>query len=274
MNNRFSLMGLGVGLCAALGVGHFASAQDNTVPSRTQRVPVSTARTTPLETLALKMSRGAGQQVVADTPLATLPVTAPTEATTPANVEAQIDAIVKEMPKGTTWIKIYLPNAPTARGYKGSDVADYAIAQAKLFGKVGEATPNGTIEVLGRVVPAEQVPTMVSTLALKPVYLIVNAAKHSLAADEAATPWNSMTAEQKQRFAANQAQQLLALDPAARGQAMQQMMDQQRQVMQSLMQNMTQQQRQEFFQQMRQNGGGGGWGGGRRGGGNGGNNGN
>jgi hypothetical protein len=205
--------------------------------------------------------------------MVTLPATV--EEATGETLEAGLTSLIKRLPPGTTWAKLYLP---AGRSLNADAVADYAVAQAHLFGGVGLPTPPGTIEVLGQKVSGDKAEGVSTALNLRTVYIVLNQNRSAGATGiTAVNDWGNMTDEQKKDYAQKQAQALLAMDPKQQQQAMASIMDQQRQVMQSLMQSMSPEQRQQFFQNMRQAMGGmfpGGGGGGRggRGGGNGGNN--
>jgi hypothetical protein len=113
------------------------------------------------------MVRTSGATILADSSVAGTPVPLLTEASTPQNFEAQLDTLVKGMPPGAIWAKVYLP--VTKSRMEADAVSEYLIAQAKLFGSVGAATPPGMVEIMGQRVPAEQAQTIISALNLKPV---------------------------------------------------------------------------------------------------------
>lgn len=255
-------------LCGAFCAPTFAQ-QDPPAP------PANTARVAGQRTaadVAMRIGKAVSMAVLADSTVAESLVPLPTEATTTANFEAQIDALVKALPKGATWGKLYLPVPKNGRAYNADAVAAYAVAQAGLFGSVGGDTAPGTLEILGQKVAVDRADPLVSTLNLKPVYLITNPSARAAGANASLTAglqqWNAMTQEQQQNYAKQQAQQLLSMDPQSRGQMMQQQMS----VMRSMMEQMTPEQRQQMFQNMPRGGGGfggpGGGPGGRRGGGN------
>ena len=170
------------------------------------------------------------------------------EEATPETIETNLTALTRRLPAGTLWAKIYLPAGKTM---SGDAVAQYALAQATLFGGVGAPTPAGTIEVMGQKISGEKADAVAAALNLKPVYITLNTNRRSVLPG-ANAEWNNMTPEQKQQYSKKQAQDILAMDPAQRQQGIRQMMEQQSSVMQALMQTMTPQQRQEFFQSMRQ----------------------
>lgn len=197
-----------------------------------------------------RISQAAGVTVVADSTLANEKVGLPAEPTTPANFEAQVAALVESLPKGATWGKLYLP-APSGRGYKGDDLSEYALAQAKLFGRVGDA-PEGTVEVMGKAVPAAQAESVVAALNLKPVYLVTNPAVRAAAGAGAPSgAWAGMSEDQRRQYAQTEARRIASMTPEQRQQAFQSMFGQQGAVMRELFQTMTPEQRQQMFQGMR-----------------------
>jgi hypothetical protein len=119
------------------------------------------------------MAKAANVQIVADSVSSAVVVTPPNSKTTPANFEAQIDKLVSQLPSGATWAKLYLPDV-TGKTYSGDDLADYAVAEAKVFGSVGGALPAGTVEVLGQKLAPDKSAAVIAALNLKPVYLIAN----------------------------------------------------------------------------------------------------
>lgn len=210
-----------------------------------QAPPISRAGTRPAADILARISQGAGVTVVAD---ATITERLPLPATpiTPQNVEQQIAEVVKALPEGATWAKLYLPGPPAGRAWRGDDVAAYALAQKRLFGKIG-AVPPGTIEIMGQQFSAADAQDMVARLKLRPVYLITNPSKKQQAA-QGLNEWAQMTPEQREAYAQQQAAQLLAADPAVR----QQTLMQQAMVFRSMFQQMTPDQRQQMMQGMQQ----------------------
>ncbi len=152
------LMGTAALILAPKGI-----AQQNTAPA---------TGTVPLSEVVDKMSKESGAVVVADSSLKVN--AAPLKLkTTPANLEQQIRTLVKTLPSGTVWGKLYLP-APRSGNYVGDDVAAYAYAAGQLFGPVGAPDPADTIEILGKRLPVAQAKEIAATLKLKPVYLLSN----------------------------------------------------------------------------------------------------
>ena len=200
----------------------------------------------PLQNVVADMARASGVTIVADSSVATVSVVQPAEDTTEDSVATQLTAIVKTMPEGTTWAKVYLPG-DSVRRPNADAVSDYIFAQARLFGGVGAATAAGTVEIMGQKVPADKASSVISILGLKPVYLITNPRLRSNGASAGLTPgaqsgWGQMTPDQRRQFAQQEAQDLMSMDPAAQ----QEFIQQQQAILRAMYAQMSPQQRQEF----------------------------
>ncbi len=124
-------------------------------------------------------SSGDGFLLIAESSVAQNPVTVPKDVTTAATIEAQLDALVKDLPHGTRWVKLMLPPVPPGKTLHGDDLADFALAQARIYGSVGEATlPPGSVEVLSQPLGKDKANAVVPALNLRPVYLVVNPDAH------------------------------------------------------------------------------------------------
>ncbi|GAB4454404.1 MAG: hypothetical protein OHK0029_08940 [Armatimonadaceae bacterium] len=178
----------------------------------------------PLATVLEAISRKAGVAIVADSSVGSRPVTPPAAATTPENFEMQVAELVQELPQGTTWAKLYLPEPQGRRGYNGDAVAAFALAQAQLFGNVGGNTAPGEIELLGQRVSSNTAPQYVQGLNLKPVYLITNPRLKTASNGMLADPqqWQAMSDDAKKAAVENAARQLANMDPQTRQQYMEQ----------------------------------------------------
>ena len=130
------------------------------------------AGTVPVSEITARLSKDSGLQVLTDSTLK-VNVSPLKTKTTPANVEQQIRALVKTLPAGTIWGKLYLP-IPKTGTYKGDDVAAFAFASGQLFGPVGAPDPADTVEVMGKRIPADSAKEIIAQLKLKPVYLLSN----------------------------------------------------------------------------------------------------
>lgn len=243
MKNRLNTLAVGTALLAAglagASTARFAHAQSSGAAA-------SRAGTRTVPDVLARIGQSANVTVVADATLASERVPLPTTAATPETVEAQIAQIVKALPDGTTWSKLYLP-APTGRAWSGDDVAAYVSAQKRLFGQSG-AAPTGTVEILGQRIPQDKAAAYVSDLNLKPVYLVTNPSRQVAASSNQGTTadvakWAQMTPEQQQQYARQQAQQLMNMDPALR----RQMFEQERALRRAVFEQMTPEQRQQLF---------------------------
>jgi hypothetical protein len=198
------------------------------IPVSAQQAPGAKTRasTLPAGQVLGQIGQSAGAIVLADSTVqGRVPV--PAAAATPDTVEQQIAEVVRALPAGTTWARLYVP-APANGHWNGDAVASYAHALAQLVGTVGRAAPAGTVEILGRHVPADRAGEYVTALNLKLVYLVTNPrAPASVTMASSVPNWWQMAPAQRDMYAQQQAQRLLSLDPASRVQAMVQMMQSQ-----------------------------------------------
>ena len=95
------------------------------------------------------------------------------ESITPANVEQWIAWVIKQLPPGSNFAKLYLPPPPDGKSWKGDDVIAFALAQAKLYGPVGAIHPEGIMEILSQKLSKEKAKPAIDALNLKPVYVVV-----------------------------------------------------------------------------------------------------
>lgn len=91
---------------------------------------------------------------------------------TARNFEDHVQRLVKALPHGSTWAKLYLPAAPKDKVWKPADVIAYARAQANLYGTVG-ATEPGTVEILSQKLDSDKAKPVIEALNLKLVYIVV-----------------------------------------------------------------------------------------------------
>jgi hypothetical protein len=191
-------------------------------PGTAQQDPASAPRaaTRPAAEVLARLGESAGVVILADsTVLGRLPVQT-TSATADA-VETRLAELVRLLPAGTTWVKLYAPTPVNGR-WVADTVADYARAQIRLLGTTVRPAPAGTVEIMGRYVPAAKAGEYISALNLKLVYLVTNPQAPNPA--HAAANWSGLTPEQRQMYADQQAQRILALDPESRLQALASMM--------------------------------------------------
>lgn len=149
--------------------------QREATPTSPQEQQVSgRAGTRPLSDILSRIGRAAGVTVLADSTVADerVPSPGPEMRVSAESIEARIAEVIKTLPEGVLWAKLYLPPPPPGRRWTGDMVAAYAVAQANLYGRAGSATPPGTVEIISQEVPAEKAASVVSALNLKPVYLV------------------------------------------------------------------------------------------------------
>ncbi|MFM7322653.1 MAG: hypothetical protein ACKO5K_14180 [Armatimonadota bacterium] len=207
----------------------------------------------PLESVLQRMSKDLGAAVMADSSLARAQASLPGSPTTKDNIEDQLDALVKELPKGTVWAKVMLP-APKGKSYRPDDVLEFLLAQARLFGNVG-VSKEGMVEVLGQRFENAKAEPVVSTLGLRPVYLLANPSAR--AGRSAETGDGDARTEGTVDSMVQGMKSLMNMNPEQRGQAMQQLF----RSMGEMMQSMSPEQRRDFFSGMMRGGGFGGPGG-------------
>ena len=135
-------------------------------------------RLQPVKSIVQKMSEDAGITVLADSTIATVQVMTPDGETTAANLEDRLDRLVKRLPAGTKWAKVFLPAPENGRRYTPDAVTQFVRAQATLFGKAGESKV-GTVEILGRKLADAEAEAYVKGLNLIPVYVLSNLSAQS-----------------------------------------------------------------------------------------------
>ena len=261
MKNSLPRYALWMGLCAAVLSSGFFAPEARAQASAPPPAADATARTAarPVSTVVGEIAQATQMTVLADKSVASKNVTVSTQAVSAATLENELTLLVRRIGPGTQWVKLMLPQQAGGRVYKGDDVADYALAQAKLFGNVGAATSPGVVEIMGQKVSDAQATPVVSTLNLKPVYVVINPSARAAANTVGpAANWSQMSREEQQAYTAQQVAALKNMTPEQRTQ----MMQQQGQVMRSYFQSMSPQERQQMFQGMGRNGGNNG--GGRR----------
>ena len=121
-----------------------------------------------------KAGKMAGVTVLADSTLAAerLPTLPADLKITRENIETVIAELVKQLPEGTTWARLYLPPLPTGKEWSGDDVVAFAKAQAKMYGVVGKPVSPDEVEVLSQKLTAARARPVLEALNLKPVYVV------------------------------------------------------------------------------------------------------
>jgi hypothetical protein len=225
---RYAWIALSLLMVAPVVTAH---AQDNN-GAPAPRAP----RLRPLETVLQALTKNAGITVIAESSLAGTQAAYPSITATPENLESLLDAVAKSLPQGTIWKKAMLP--ASTRFYKGDDVADFLDAQTKMLGRTPPANEQASVEILGQKLSAERAAPVVSTLGLKPVYVLINPnSRRNRSAD-------GLGAANGQTDFSQVLGSFMTMDPSARMKLMQQFGQ--------MMQNMTPEQRRQML------GGGGG----------------
>ena len=150
-------------LLLTFGTAPLALAQDAPPPAK-QPAPKS------LRDVVQTLGKTFGQTILLDSSLAA-EKTSFAAPRTEETLEETLSKLVKTLPGGAAWAKVYLPEPPAGKKYTGDAVAGYVMAQAALFGKAGETKP-GKIELLGKQVPDAEAEPMVAGLKLKPYYVL------------------------------------------------------------------------------------------------------
>jgi hypothetical protein len=188
---------------------------------RAQQAPAPRAGTRPAAEVLAELGRSAGVIVLTDASVQGR-LRMPPGGATAETIEQQIADIVRLLPAGTTWSKLYVP-APVNGRWDAAAVADFARAQARQLGTtVGRPTAAGTVELLGQRMPASKANEHIAALNLKLVYLVTNPRVQTAAL--AAVDWRRLSPEQRDLYTRQQAERLLALDPASRVQMLVQML--------------------------------------------------
>jgi hypothetical protein len=192
-----------------------------TIRAQQAPAPASPTGTRPADEVLAQLGRSADVVILADaTVQGRLPISEATA--TRESVEQQLAALVRRLPAGTTWIKLYAP-APANGRWDVAVVEEYARAQSRLVGSSSRPAPAGMVEVLGRQVPTEKASEAIATLNLKLVYLVTN--PRSQSAPNAAASGAELTQEQQSAAARQEVHRLLAMDPASRLAALRQLME-------------------------------------------------
>jgi hypothetical protein len=93
------------------------------------------------------------------------------EKATKENLAGFVQRLAKALPSGAGYARLHLPPPPQGKTWKADDVIAYARAQAVLYGTVG-SIEDGTIEILSQKIPEGQAKGVISSLNLRPVYIV------------------------------------------------------------------------------------------------------
>ena len=127
----------------------------------------------PAVQVATHLSRVSGYAIYVDSRVARerIPMIATAPEITAEKLEEHIKVLIKSLPRGGGWAKLYLPPAPKGKVWKPDEVIEFARAQARLYGTVGAVEPE-TIEIFSQKLTLDKAKPVIETLALKPVYVI------------------------------------------------------------------------------------------------------
>jgi hypothetical protein len=189
--------------------------------------PAPRADTLPAGQVLVQIGQNAGVTVLADSTIQGR-LSLPAVPATAATVEQQIAEAVSALPAGTTWAKLYVP-APANGRWSGDAVAEYVRALAQMVGTVGRTAPAGRVEILGRTIPSDKANEYISALNLRLVYLVSNprAQTSTTTGFNMASNWTQWTPAQRELYIQQQAQRVMAMDPASRFQMLRGLMENQ-----------------------------------------------
>lgn len=145
------------------------SGDSNRVPSSAQQQTPAVQKPT-LNFLLGKLPKAIGGNIYADTSSGNAKVDVQSIDLATTSAEDVLDALVKKLPKGTVWVKVFVPKADAKR-MNGDSLAAFVFAQSNLIGKVGEIK-KGYTEILGQQIPDDQAADLLKTLNLSPYYVI------------------------------------------------------------------------------------------------------
>lgn len=138
--------------------------------AQTTQPPAIKVQNPSLAFLLSRLPKETGANIYADTATGNVKINVESLDLTVTNQEDFLDKVLKQLPKATVWVKVYLPKTDSKR-LTGDALAAYVFAQSNILGKVGEIK-KGYTEILGQQVPDDQAATLVKTLNLVPSYII------------------------------------------------------------------------------------------------------
>ena len=127
----------------------------------------------PAVQVATHLSRVSGYAIYVDSRVARerIPMISTAADITAEKLEEHIKELIKSLPRGGGWAKLYLPPPPKGKVWKADEVVEMARAQARLYGIVGAVEPE-TIEILSVKLSPEKAKPVIEAMGLKPVYVI------------------------------------------------------------------------------------------------------
>lgn len=255
-----AVWGATIGLFAILTIGSVAygqgkpesKAQTGTIAQTERRIPPMQFAQTPLRTVLAQLTKASGVWVVADSSISGTPVSLETRG---GRLTEVLEDLVKQLPPEVQVRYVGIPATETTPD--GDVVSQYINAQDALKPSKGKGTTNtpkiaSEIDVAGRTLAAEQATPLMTSLDLKPVYLVTNPSGDALIAKalrmqtEGLQLWMEMTQEQRGKMMDNQLNGLLNMDPSARRSLFDQMSTQAMGMMQKI-QSLPPDQRAQFY---------------------------
>lgn len=127
----------------------------------------------PAVQVATHLSRVSGFAIYVDSRVARerIPWVATTPEISAEKLEVHIQELIKSLPSGGGWAKLFLPPPPKGKVWSAEQVLDLARAQARLYGTVGAVDPE-SIEIFSVKLPPDKAKPVIEALGLKPVYVI------------------------------------------------------------------------------------------------------
>ena len=140
-----------------------------------------------LEPLLREVSERAGVRLLSDSSLTGARLVPPRLAVNDASrVEDWLKELVRTIPGGANWIKLWLPPPPRGKRWSGDDIVKYALSLAELYGTVG-AVQEGKSEILATQLPDGPAQSVKDALKLQPVYLLTRRGTRTFAGKWSAT---------------------------------------------------------------------------------------
>lgn len=125
---KYALLASALLLAPTLASAQQAPATERARPEREVAVSV----------LIRQLGTDSGQNVLVDSSLAALKAPALSKATTKDNLEEQLDALIRKLPEGAAWAKLYLPKPQEGKRYAADNLALRSSAGEPLWGESGD----------------------------------------------------------------------------------------------------------------------------------------
>jgi hypothetical protein len=169
-----------------------AIAQDGPATARAAAPTKADPRMQPLAKIAESMSQSSGITVLAESTVALTTLLPLDTEVTSQNLESILERVIKRLPPGTTWARVYLATPTNNRRYSADAVAQLARAQAGLFGRSGTTAPN-TVEIQGKKLSVAEAEPQLKALGLEPYYVLLGTKTSSSDAQKMASAMNGLS---------------------------------------------------------------------------------